>query len=205
MDFADGDGRGLCVISQGVYEFGAENTQRREVALTLLRAVGYLGAGQAPTTIIHGAGPTFPTPEAQLVGRTFTYRLALRPHGGTWDQDEVWRDAAEFFTPPRALTAEAHAGDYPPAAAWLRVEGANAVTSAVKRAEVGDTLVVRLYNPSAEATSAAVLVPGRAVEAAHYCDLSEQPAGPVPVEPGGLVRVHLGAKKIVTVKLALRD
>jgi alpha-mannosidase len=151
MDMADEQGRGLAVLSQGIYEFAVLNTPRREIALTLLRAVGFLGARRDAMTIIQGAGPGFPTPEAQLL-RQLTYRLALRPHRGAWHQDEVWRDAMEFQTPPRAVTVEPHSGSRSADGSWLQVEGRNAVLSAVKRAEEEDALVVRVYNPSLETT-----------------------------------------------------
>ncbi|MBN1285846.1 MAG: hypothetical protein JXB47_10645 [Anaerolineae bacterium] len=204
MDFANDNGRGLCVINQGVYEFGVKDTPRREVALTLLRAVGYLGAGRDPVTIIAGAGPVYPTPEAQLLGKTFTYRLALRPHALAWHQDEVWRDAAEYLAPPRPLTVTPHGGGRPARASWLRVAGKNAVLSAVKRAEAGDedALIVRLYNPSDAATAAAITLPD-APKAAYLCNLAETTLGSVPVGSDGTVKVDLPPKKIVTVKLAL--
>lgn len=201
MDFADGDGRGLCVINQGVYEFGVKNTPRREIALTLLRAVGYLGAWRDLTTIIAGAGPVYPTPESQLTGRTFTYRLALRPHGRAWHHDEVWRDAAEYLAPPRALTEVPHTGDLPASVSWLRVAGQNAVTSAVKRAEDGGGLIVRLYNPSDTATIATLTLP-RPVSAAHLCNLRERPLAPAPVgDEDDTVAVELPPKRIITVRL----
>jgi mannosylglycerate hydrolase len=202
MDFADENGRGLCVVNRGVYEFGVKNTPRREVALTLLRSVGYLGAGHDPMTIAGGAGPNFPTPEAQLLGRAFTYRLALCPHGRAWHADEVWRDAAEFLAPPRTLTQVPHAGERPPEASWLRAAGKNAVVSAVKRAEAEDALIVRLYNPSDEATTATLTLP-RAVRAAALCNLNERTVADVPVADDGAVSVALPPKKIVTVKLVL--
>ncbi|MCA9911530.1 MAG: hypothetical protein KC519_22905, partial [Anaerolineae bacterium] len=201
MDISDEAGRGLCVISEGVHEFAVLNTPRREVALTLLRAVGYLGARQDLTTIIGGAGPSFPTPEAQLQ-RSLTYRLALYPHAHSWHDDEVWRQASEFLTPPRALTVVPHVGTRPPQASWLRVSGKHVVLSAIKRAEDSEALIVRLFNPSAEPTQALLWLPVPIREAA-LIDLQErQPTGHASAQQNE-VRVALAPKKIVTLRLEL--
>lgn len=199
MDISDDAGRGLCVISEGIHEFAVLNTPRREVALTLLRAVGYLGAREDLTTIIGGAGPSFPTPEAQLQ-RTLHYRLALYPHAQSWHADQVWRQAAEFAAPARTITIEAHAGSRSASASWLRVEGGNAILSAVKRAEESDALIVRLYNPSPLPTRAAVHLPA-AIHSAALTDLQEREIGSVARAGTGSVEVEIAPKKIVTLKL----
>jgi alpha-mannosidase len=199
MDVADEAGRGLCVISQGVHEFAVQKTARREVALTLLRAVDYLGARQDLTTIIGGAGPSFPTPEAQLQ-RVLTYRLALRPHARSWHEDEVWRDALEFLTPPRSVTVEAHPGRRAPLAGWLRVSGKNAIISAVKRAEDSMALIVRLYNPSDGATHAALSLP-LPLRSAALSNLQETEVEALPIQADGSVVVEIAPKKIVTLRL----
>ncbi|MBL8152634.1 MAG: hypothetical protein JNM70_00500 [Anaerolineae bacterium] len=199
MDIADEAGRGLCVISEGVCEFAVQKTAGREVALTLLRAVGYLGARQDLTTIIGGAGPSFLTPEAQLQ-QSLTYRLALRPHPRSWQDDEVWRDALEFLTPPRSLTVEAHPGRREPRERWLRVSGKNAVISAVKRAEDSEALMVRLYNPSDRATQAVLSLPVR-LRSAGLADLQEVETGALAIQADGSVTVEIAPKKIVTVRL----
>ncbi len=199
MDIADEAGRGLCVISEGVYEFAVQKTAHREVALTLLRAVGYLGARQDLTTIIGGAGPAFPTPEAQLQ-RLLMYRLALRPHPRSWHEDEVWRDALEFLTPFRSLTVEAHSGQRDPRESWLRVTGKNAVISAVKQAEDSEALIVRLYNPSDHATQAVLSLPVP-LRSAALTTLQEIEAELLSIQTDGSVRVEIAPKKIVTVRL----
>jgi alpha-mannosidase len=202
-DLADGLGRGLCVISEGIHECAVLNTPRREIALTLLRAVGYLGARQDPTTIIGGAGPSIPTPEAQLQ-RTLTYRLALHPHTRRWQDDEVWRMATEFLTPPRALTVERETGARPPQASWLRVSGRNVVLSAVKRAEEDEALIVRLFNPSNVPTEALLWLP-RPIRAAALVDLQETLIEALPVEQTDQIRLTITPKQIVTLRLALGE
>src|SRR5262249_22075531 len=97
-----GAARGLCVIARGLPEFEVVESQRREVAITLLRAVSYLGAANEMQSTAAGAGPHIATPEAQMQ-RRLTFDLALLPHRGDWAQAEVWRQALAFHNPPRAL------------------------------------------------------------------------------------------------------
>ena len=205
VDVSDGS-RGLCIISQGLPEYQVLDTPRREIATTLLRAVGYLAAGAEMQTAYNGAGPHFLTPEAQIQ-RKLTFRLSVLPHSNTWHTGEVWRQASAHNAPPCAITIERQPwlqGTRPAAGSLLRVEGHNAVLSAVKRAEGEDALIVRLYNPSAEATQARVTLPYKPT-AAWRVGLDEQTPDepePLPIETDGRVRVELGAKKIVTLKMA---
>ncbi len=198
-----GNGRGLCIIAQGVHEFAVEDTDEREIALTLLRAVGCLGAGRDSTTIDGGAGPAFQTPEAQLQ-QTLKYRLALYPHSKTWHEDEVWRQSAEFMTPPRAITVEPHTGTRPAQASWLRVDGENAVLSSVKRSEDGEALIVRLFNPTQATTTAAIELPVTS-DVAHLVDLEENTLQEITLNKDETMAVELPPRKIVTVRIIVSN
>ena len=94
---------GLCIVNQGLPEYEVLNTEQREIAITLLRAVGYLGAGSDLLSAAVGAGPHIATPEAQIQ-RCLTFSLAVFPHQGTWESAEVWRQAMRHNDPPRAIT-----------------------------------------------------------------------------------------------------
>jgi hypothetical protein len=201
VDMSDEQGRGLCVISEGVYEYGVLKTPRRQIALTLLRAVGYLGARQDTTTILGGAGPGFATPEAQLQ-TTLRYRLALHPHAQSWDDDEVWRQAVEFANPPRVITTEPHEGQKPHQAGWLQVSGQSAVLSSVKGSEDGKALVVRLYNPSRHPTVATVTMP-TIPKAVYLSNLQEDTLENIPLRNNGQVVIDLLPGKIVTLRLVM--
>ncbi len=134
-------GPGFAVLGFGLpeYEVGPEG----EIGITLLRAFGHLGSPD-PTTIRAGAGPGFPTPDAQLLGQTLNLHLALVPHSAAHD---IWRLSKTWQTPCRAFPQSRHPGKAPLSARWLVVpDGAD--VSAVKEAEDGDGVVVRVLNPS---------------------------------------------------------
>jgi mannosylglycerate hydrolase len=211
VDLSNGQ-RGLCVISLGLPEYELLDTERREVAVTLLRAVGFLGAGTEMQTAAVGAGPNIATPEGQIQ-RKLTYSLSVLPHGGTWDQAEVWRQAMAYKNPPHGYTtamdnyerARAH-GTSPARRSFLAVEGRNAVLSALKKAEEGEALILRLYNPSRVATVAEVIL---LFAPAHVqlAGLDERPLSPPTMDiqrfqtPEGILRVDIPAGKIVTLRM----
>jgi mannosylglycerate hydrolase len=208
VDLSDGE-RGLCLISQGLPEYEVLDTPRREIAITLLRAVGYLGAGTELQTTSIGAGPNIATPEAQ-VQRKLTYALALLAHTGRWDEAEVWRQALAHNNPPRALTGgmvknylAPAPGPLPARRSFVSVEGRNAILSALKQADDGGDLIVRLYNPSAAPTQATLRLPF-AVQRVQSAGLDERPleAAEAPARAADdTLQVTLPPGKIVTLRL----
>ncbi|MEO6623689.1 MAG: glycoside hydrolase family 38 C-terminal domain-containing protein, partial [Burkholderiaceae bacterium] len=209
VDLSDGR-RGLCLINQGLPEYEVLDTERREIAITLLRAVAYLGAGTEMQTAPVGAGPNIATPEAQIQ-RRLTYSLAVLPHTGTWDEAEVWRQALAHNNPPRPYTTgmlkkRPAGGQWAAAQSFLAVDGRNAVLSAVKKAEDGDDLILRLYNPSSAPTRAVLqlpFVPARVQLAGLDEQVLSAAGGPAAtLEADGRLGVDLPAGKIVTLRLS---
>lgn len=199
VDVSDGR-RGLAILSVGLPEYELVDDGRGAVKVTLLRAVGFLaGADEALQTIRGGAGPHLETPGGQVL-RTLSYRLAVLPHAGSWAEAEVWREALAHAVPPRARTTLAHPGELPPTLGLLEVEGKNLVLSAVKGAEDGDGVVVRVYNPDRAPRSGwlrCVRAPARATRAR----LDETELEELAVEPDGRVPLELPSGRIETVRL----
>jgi mannosylglycerate hydrolase len=208
VDLSDGE-RGLCLIVQGLPEYEILDTDRHEVAVTLLRAVGYLGAGYDMRTTAVGAGPHIATPEAQIQ-RNLTFSLSILPHRGTWNQAEVWRQALAFNNPPRAYTTGLEkrpsaitTGSQPAKHSFLSVAGKNVVLSSVKKAETGNALVLRLYNPSLEITEAAIHLPF-VPAGVHLAGMDESPRATLGAETepvhdkDGWVKIGIAPKKVVT-------
>ena len=211
VDLSAGE-RGLCLINRGLPEYEVLDTDRRELAITLLRAVGYLGAGPEMLSAAAGAGPNIATPEAQIQ-RTLSYSLALLPHRGTWQSSEVWREAMQYCNPPRAYTtgmvknqSRPSRGTQPAQRSFLTVEGHNAILSAVKKSEQGEALILRLYNPSDTPTQATIrlpFIPGKV----ELVGLDEQARPATDSNSTALafgdnqVRISLPAGKIITLRM----
>jgi mannosylglycerate hydrolase len=211
VDLSD-EQRGLCLINRGLPEYEVRATERREVAITLLRAVGHLGAGTDLLSAAVGAGPQIATPEAQIQ-RRLTFSLAVLPHSGRWDQAQVWRRALSHNNPPRAITTGMvknriafGSGTQAASQSFLAVEGNNVILSAVKRAEQGAALILRLYNPSDNLTQATILLPFVAAKV-DLVGLDELPrqvasAETAPaIDRGRKVKIAVAPKKIITLRI----
>lgn len=160
VDVSDGE-RGLALLNRGLPEYEVlpdPHGAGSAVALTLLRAVGWLSRDDLATRRGH-AGPPLATPEAQGSGM-HVFEYALVPHLGDWRAEDALapREAQAFETALRAVTTSRHAG--PLASRWSFVYATPApvMVSAVKRAEREEALVVRLYNPLETALSAEVIL-----------------------------------------------
>jgi alpha-mannosidase len=74
-----------------------------------------------------------------------TFRMLLIPHAGTWQDVGVVRRAEEFTAPVPVLEQGIHAGSRPLAGSYLSVDVPDVVVSVVKKAEVGNDIIIRAY------------------------------------------------------------
>jgi hypothetical protein len=145
------DGIGLAVIADGTFEYEVVDGGR-ELAVTLLRATGWLSRRRLPLRP-DPAGPALPVEGAQVPGRR-GWRYGLLLHSGDWEASHLSRWADAFLNPLEGVVGSTGTGrpTSPPDGQVLRVDGAE--VSAVVR-EAGD-LVVRLFNPRSTPASATV-------------------------------------------------
>src|SRR5205807_4355640 len=101
--------------------------------------------------------PAWPDPHADEGAHHFTY--ALYPHAGSWKQAGTLERAWELNVPLAARVVPAHDGGLPAAHAFVRVEPAHVILSALKKAEDEDALVVRLYEYAGQKATARIAVP----------------------------------------------
>ncbi|MER6942423.1 alpha-mannosidase [Nonomuraea sp. NPDC000554] len=163
-----------------------------ELALTLLRSVGYLSRNRNALRP-EPAGPQLPTPAAQSRGLR-SVNLALMPYDGTW-QDVL--PAAETFRHDLVVTPGTGAAGLaqPDPAPGLSVTGDGVVmTSLRSRDEWRELRVVALTPTATEA-----LVEGGFTQA-RRADLRGRPGDPLQVEDG-ILRLPLRPWEIATVQL----
>jgi len=110
VDVSDGRA-GLALITHGLHEYEVLPGSSQEVALTLLRSVGWLSRDDLATRRGH-AGPAMETPGAQVLGG-HRFRYSLFFHPGDWQQGDVWR-AAESTLLPLVLGRGAPVNTAPP-------------------------------------------------------------------------------------------
>ena len=143
--FVDGsDGEiGLALLHDGLLEY--EVCDGTELALTLLRATGYLSRSE-PSLRPNLAGPMDPLEGPQLQRRV-RLDYAVLPHRGTWVDADLYGAADRFLVPLQRIRAAGLPGATVPADGQaLTVDGAE--VSAVLREPGG--LAVRVFNPRPE-------------------------------------------------------
>jgi alpha-mannosidase len=186
---SDADGPvGLAVLHDGLleYEVVGDGT---EVALTLLRATGYLSRAE-PSLRPNPAGPLDPLEGPQVQGHQVA-EYALLPHRGDWQAARLHDAADELLVPLERVRGGGVAGAHrPPTGRTLRVEGAQ--VSAVTR-EAG-RLEVRLVNASPEPGRATIAI-AEAPATGWVIDLLGRPLGPLEGE------LALRPWEIVTLRL----
>ena len=133
--------------------------------------------------------------------------LALRPLEDAPEAAAETRHAREMEHPIRVVSTDAHEGALPPRGTLLSWRAGAAVLSAVKKAEDGDGLVVRAYNPS-DGEDAAELrlgeITGFAVRSAAETDLLERSDGSGPLDVnGGTVRARIPPHGIWSARLSI--
>ncbi len=195
-DISDGQ-VGLTIANRGLPEVqvlpGADGSTT-EIALTLLRCVGWLSRDDMPVRQGH-AGPAYETPGAQVPG-SWSFDYSIIPHEGHWSES---RDAAYAFQASlRAVETAIHGGEIPASGSFVSTSPAEFVVSAVKETEDGRGWLVRGHNSSSEPIALRVQ-PLRRFSRAAQVNLAEGVVAPLTVVRNGSVTVQVGGHEIVAV------
>ena len=149
-------GTGLALVHDGLLEYEVVN-DGRELALTLLRATGYLSRSEIALRP-NPAGPLDPLHGPQLQG-PLAVEYAVVLHRGDWRAAALYDIADEVLVPLDRVRGGGWDGaSRPPTGTRLTVDGAR--VSAVTRAAAGAPLTVRVFNASSEPSVARVAVDG---------------------------------------------
>ena len=195
-----GDGRaGATVIARGLMEYEIlEETPA--IALTLIRAVGDLSRNDLATRPSGHAGPPVATPGAQCHG-VHRFDIAFEPRGGAPSATALLAGARAHNLQPQIVTARAPSGDGPLTRWFVRVDrhSGGAVLSALKQAESGASLIVRLFNPEDAAASASIEL-DTPVDAAYEVNLLEERQSEIRLQ-SGTIPIALRPHEIKTVEI----
>jgi mannosylglycerate hydrolase len=149
---------GLTVANRGLPEYEVIDTpDGAEITITLLRCVGWLSRSDISSRR-GGAGPQLSTPGAQLPGR-HEFHYSIIPHSGDWVAAEAHVPAIQHLRPMRARWSRHGLGQIEAEGSLVRVSSTAFQVSAIKRAEDGDGLIVRVYNTLDDAAQTTIDVP----------------------------------------------
>ncbi|OFE16421.1 hypothetical protein BA895_19075 [Humibacillus sp. DSM 29435] len=194
--FVDAGGLGVLLGRTMEYEVvDGDAASGTEIALTLLRSIGYLSRNVHPYRS-EPAGPQLPTPNAQVLGPCRA-TVAVMPHNGDWGQADLGA-AVEGLLHPVVVRAGSAPADTPLASvAGLPVTGRGVDLLSLRRRSDDDTAVeVRVLNASDEPTVVVVGSPDRPVQRAFTVSGRGVPGDPVEVTDG-VVTMPLGPWQIV--------
>jgi mannosylglycerate hydrolase len=154
VDCSDGE-QGLALLHDGLLEYEVVDSSDgpgREVALTLLRATGYLSRSELSLRP-NPAGPLDPLEGPQLQGR-HAVDYAVLPHRGTWRDADLHAASDSLLVPLERVRAGGVQRSVPASGRALHVQGAE--VSAVVRDD--GRLVVRVFNASTNPSIVRIIV-----------------------------------------------
>ncbi len=171
-------GYGVSLMNDCKYGWDIKDNVMR---LTLLRATEY------------------PDTKADLGTHQFTY--SLLPHSGDWTNRTV-RAAHELNVPLAALAADKHPGRLGAEHSFLEVDAEEVIVSAVKQAEGGEDLIVRVYEAHGSRRPARITF-DRPIVRAVECNLLEEDETPVSFESAS-ISLFIKPYEIRTCKVRLK-
>lgn len=193
---ADGR-RGLAILSLGLTEYEVIDDDAGTVATTLLRTFQYpkmSGLMREDRVKRHGN-------EGSQMRGIHTFRYAFVLHGGTWREAGILRQMQEFRCPVMPTHHGRHAGaPLGKTHSFLEVTPPDLCLSAVKPAERGRGVIVRIYNPTDDPVAGAVRV-SRPIRRAWRTELDEEPVERIAAGAGGAVEIEVPRKTILTLLL----
>ncbi len=181
---------GLSVLNDCKYGFDATS---RELRVTLLRSPSY--PPKWPTidveSWLRGEEPTDQGRHVAMIG--------LYPHRGGWREAETVKRAIEFNNPLIARLEEPHRGQLPKSHSFFDVMGDYMPVTAIKLAEDGPDIIMRLYEPHGRESTTVIKIPS-SIREAYEADLLERPIRQIPIQDNQL-KLTLNPHEIKTILL----
>ncbi len=168
----------VALVAPGLHEYEAVGDT---LHLALIRSVGWLSREDLATRQ-GDAGPMLAAPGAQMIG-DWAFRYAWTSQDAAEPEGAAWRRATEFVAPACAFPLAEWKGHA--AASWLTLDQPAWGFSALKRAETGNHLVLRIFSGSTQPTTGEVRL-GFPVRQALRARMDETPGEAVTLEDGVL-------------------
>ena len=122
-------------------------------------------------------GPVCPDPKGDIGEQDFIY--SLYPHAGKWNDAQVVWEAQKLNEPLTAVYTSAGTGTAP-GHSYLSVDRPDIVLDAVKQAQDGEGVILRVYEAEQKHTEVTLMLPF-APKACYECNLMEENEKELPV------------------------
>lgn len=189
---------GLAILNKGLREYEVIDDPARTIAITLLRTHrAYMTANSDMTpeefdryTGLHSFG-------------TLEYNYAIFPHKGNWEEAGSLQIAYQHKVPLCAIQGvPSNKGKLPPEKSFITIKPADKlVLSALKQAEDGSGIILRMWNSSNNRVSASIDL-GFSIKSASLLKLDETPVSELDCN-GKKIELQCGPHKIVTILLKI--
>ena len=192
--------RGLAILNKGLPEY--ESRSDGTIVLTLLRSVGWLSQDDL-TTRKRQAGPIIAVPDAQCI-REHKFKYAILALAGPWTGTAMCLEENRYNIPIKCLRIPRQRGKLPACLRFLNIQPNCLLVSAVKKAYGEDSIILRLFNPTAGSLQGTVaMIPG--IRHAWLTDLNEEKKQRIAVQKDGSITMQVRPKKIVTVSIVPKE
>ena len=142
---------GLALLNEGLKAYQADDDPANTVSLTLLRCFPLRICVTREMTDYSRTDKG-----SQCLGKQ-SFRYAIMPHGGQWEEAQIWQAAERFNLPFVAgQIGPTKQGTESLSKSFLEVRPETLHVSTIKRSENGKGWVTRLFNPSCRAISASI-------------------------------------------------
>jgi alpha-mannosidase len=166
-----------------------------EIALTLLRCVGWLSRDDLTTRRGHAGPMNVDTPDAQMLGRHAFY-YSIIPNDNNWYHSIHLAQA--FNAPLRAMKTTIHSGLLPSRSTMINNQCEYFIITAIKQAENDTGLIVRGYNILSTPIDVSI-TPWRPFRNVQLVNLEENKIRNLHIASDGQINIRVGGNKISSI------
>jgi mannosylglycerate hydrolase len=189
----------LTIANLGLPEVEVFNNHagNSEVAVTLMRCVGWLSRDDLTTRKSHAGPMEVPVPDAQMVG-SYAFDYTVIPGNAHW-RDSL-PQAESFSAPLKSIISPLHAGSLPSVFSLIKNSNPDFILTSIKTAEDGAGFIIRGYNILASPLDTTLTL-FNPIKHAQLVSLNEKLIEPIPISPEGSIDLQVSGHKIVTLRL----
>lgn len=199
VDVSD-DNMGLSIMNRGLTEYEIYENKTSDIALTLLRGVGFLGKPDLLIRPGRASGMPIATPKAQCLGKTIS-EYSILVHKGTVDDAKIANYAAAYNANSTVVQnrlkhslieknlkqffdiydieslqeniTEKIQNYQKGSNEFIKIDSESLIISAIKKAEKEDALIIRIYNSIGSISRPAEIKINVDINKVFECDLLE--------------------------------
>ena len=192
------DQTGLTIANRGLPEVEVINNENGnvEIAITLLRSIGWLSRDDITTRKGHAGPMGLATPEAQMLGIS-TFDYSIIPGDKNWHKSI--HQAYSFNAPLLAISTPIHPGVLPASCSFIENQNQDFIITTIKLGEDSSSLIVRGFNLSSSPIDLSIK-PWRPFNRAQLVTLNEKIIKSLPISPQGQVNLQVDGYKIITIQ-----